>query len=798
MKINKNEARKASVLLCATMMMASVAYSYPFNPQPYQVDNQGDIITIQRYGDEHYSFIRTTEGNLIEKDSLGIYRYLNEDGSLSDVKVTQKKVREESEFLENLDRTSVYDAHRKKHPNRHVYPEGEHTRPAWVPVKEISLSAEDGAPAVCKLPKSEHANGTALRFPVIMVAGSGTSNADSLSYWNWFNQEGYNVNGHTGSVRDYFRDNSDGLFAPNFDLYFVTVNNTLSSYSGDNDYTLVVDAISALKNKYSGFDASKYDSDGDGEVDAAVVLYAGTESAANGLGGYQYELTWTKAGRVSAGGNKKFNNYLLIAQMQSNNVILPIATVVHEFSHTMGLRDHYCAYNRDMYEPTYDSNGNVTSYYDFTNQYPGAHAWDVMSVGMYNNGGLTPCGYTAFEKEFMGWISYKTLESSSETTVISPLNTTNLAYKVPVSGDNDEWFVLENRQRTGWDAYLPYHGMLIWHIDYDQEAWDGDQLNDYEEHQRIDVVEAGNIKTVTYYQGFESQYLKDDPYPGSQNVTSFSGFQSWAGTDLGIQLYSITEKDNNIYFTTQSGVSVDTGAEADITGTEGTGGSDVITEEQSFAFTCYLPISTSYETVTIDLSEVADYLGISGQAASLYEEGNAGDLLFYALDADGSLNSTNTANEPGMWYDKEGNVVSYYDDAYVFGELSLASMTLAVGHYPEKVSDGETYTFSQVLVYKGKKAVYTVTVNIGTSSTHLSEAKTGVRMQVEKGMLRILGVCGKINTVRVYDMDGRLYVAETLLDENEEVDLTSYIGRMVVVCVDGKTGKSGMQKMVIK
>ena len=232
--------------------------------------------------------------------------------------------------------------------------------------------------------------------------------------------------------------------------------------------------------------------------------------------------------------------------MSSATKLLPIATFVHEFSHTMGLKDHYCVYASNCYS-------------DFTNseyQAPGVHGWDVMATGMYNNGGGQPVGYSAFEKEFMGWMSYTTLSASADISVLPPLHSSNMAYKVPVSGDDDEWYVIENRQQSSWDASVPNHGLLIWHIDYDETDWNNDALNDDPSHQRVDVVEAGNIKVNDYYSGFNMSNLVDDVFPGSQNVTSFTAMNSWAGVNLGVNLYNILEEDGNVCFATQNGISV--------------------------------------------------------------------------------------------------------------------------------------------------------------------------------------------------------------------------------------------------
>ena len=213
----------------------------------------------------------------------------------------------------------------------------------------------------------------------------------------------------------------------------------------------------------------------------------------------------------------------------------------------MGLRDHYCVASDACY----------TQYQNSQYQAPGAHAWDVMATGMYNNNGLTPPNYSAFERNFMGWLDYTTLDDDFDVKMLPPLNSGNYALHVKVS--SNEWFVFENRQMVKWDSALPNHGMLVWHIDYSQKTWDDDVLNDDPAHQRVDVVEAGNKRVTEYYDGFGSYgggNLVDDPFPGSQNVTQLSPLKSWSGTQLLSGIFNITEKNSNVCFSTNQSVSV--------------------------------------------------------------------------------------------------------------------------------------------------------------------------------------------------------------------------------------------------
>ena len=507
------------------------------NPLPTTIDNGGDSLTIRTVGDEHYRYTQTEDGVLVVSDSNGVYYYADETGAASKFKAKNagKRSAEAKKFLKGLDRQKVHRKHHEKHPDRFKRPDsGERAkRAAWVPtassaaVEGASASSSENVPLVLRLPKANaHANGT-NRFPVLLIEDNNTRNLDSSKVNGLLNQENYTQNNYTGSVRDYFVDQSSGKFVPAYDLYFVKVNDSFSNYIG-NEYSLVKKGIETLLSEYPDFDATLYDSDNDGNVDALCVLFAGGEvkSGDKHLGGFQYELRYNgngwSDGRVNAGKNKKFNSYFII---QQKDYLFP--TFVHEFSHTMGLKDHYCVYSDDCYDKFKNS--------DY--QAPGAHAWDVMATGMYNNGGITPPNYSAFERNFMGWLKYDSLTVSDGVVAIPPLGSENFAYRISFS--NDEWFILENRQKNKWDAALPNHGMLIWHIDYNDQAWQNDAMNDDKAHHWSG---GGN--------------LKDDPYPGSQNVTEYGPFTSWKGSSKDVKLYGITIKNENVCFAMQQGVQV--------------------------------------------------------------------------------------------------------------------------------------------------------------------------------------------------------------------------------------------------
>ncbi len=521
---------KIAVLsLSCICLCGECALAYPLDPTPRTIDNGGDSLVVQDLGDEHYSLTKTSDGYLLVPGTDGVLYYADESGSPSTFKARspEKRTGKEKSFLRKLDRKKAFDSHRKNTPRRLDRPAGSSKRADWVPTGPVSMR-NDAMPPVLRLPKpASHANGT-NRFPVVLVQNASYKNMDSSTVADILGKENYKANGYVGSIKDYFRDQSSGKFVPSFDVFPITLNVNFGDYDL-NEYKFVQLVTEALRER-SDFNAILYDADNNGEVDALSILYAGTRESANTMGGFQYSLQWDPCGRQSAGNGKKFNTYFVLSQDQF------FPSFIHEFSHTMGLSDHYCVYSDACY----------SDYSSSQYQAPGAHFWDVMATGMYAGNKKRPPSYSAFERNFMGWMEYTILDATADVNVIKPLNTSNSALKIPVEGDADEWFVLENRQLTGWDSSLPANGLLIWHIDYDKTVWEKDAVNDDPAHQHVDVIEAGNIRVTDYYSGFKKESFVDDVFPGSQNVTKYGPFTSWAGKSQGVTLYNITDNGEGL------------------------------------------------------------------------------------------------------------------------------------------------------------------------------------------------------------------------------------------------------------
>ncbi len=166
-----------------------------------------------------------------------------------------------------------------------------------------------------------------------------------------------------------------------------------------------------------------------------------------------------------------------------------------------------------------------------------------------------------------------------------------------------------------------------------------------------------------------------------------------------------------------------------------------------------LPIDDNYASVTakFDVSEVASKLGLT--AATLSQ------ATFFAQEAGGNTVTQSTANEPGHWFGKNGNVVEWGENAYVYSEADLASGTLSIGHYPNRVSNGDKYSFTQGLSYNGKTVLFKVTVTItneegnGESTTALmyglNDIPSHMSVAFRRGQLEVRYTLPQSDNVKV-------------------------------------------------
>ena len=328
------------------------------------------------------------------------------------------------------------------------------------------------------------------------------------------NQVNYNSGNYKGSMYDYFYAQSDGKFRLTFDVVGpVTVSQNYAYYGENNsngdDKKPAEMIVEAVKLADSMVNYADYDWDGDGYVDQVYVVYAGKGEADGGSEDTIWPHEWQLSSASFYGGSRQRLDNVYIdtyacggEQNGSTGATAGIGTMCHEFSHCLGYPDFYDT----------DYSGGQ-----------GMFEWDLMDSGSYNDDGYRPAGYTSYERWVAGWKTPIELVNTQQVNNMPALqNNGSSAYVIYNKGNNNEYFLLENRQKTGWDTDLPGKGLLILHVDYNSSAWSSNTPNDDPSHQRMTWIPADNKYQYTTYQG--SKYYTEagaanDPFPyGSVNA----------------------------------------------------------------------------------------------------------------------------------------------------------------------------------------------------------------------------------------------------------------------------------------
>lgn len=339
--------------------------------------------------------------------------------------------------------------------------------------------------------------------------------ATQADFNNLANTQNYVSGNYKGSMYDYFFAQSDGQFRLTFDVVGpYTVSNNCSYYGGNdangNDLHPAEMVIEALKLADQDVNYADYDWDGDGEVEQVYVVYAGKGAAdggaANTIWPHEYDL-YSAAYYGDGAGRQKLdevwiNTYACGGEQNGlTGETAGIGTMCHEFSHCLGYPDFYDT----------DYSGGQ-----------GMGDWDLMCGGSYNDDGYQPAGYTSYERWVAGWKTPVELVNTQTISNMAALQNGGSSYIIYNKGNRNEYYLLENRQKTGWDSSLPGAGLLILHVDYSSSDWSNNTPNDDPSHQRMTWIPADNQYQYEMYNGskyYTTDGMKNDPFPyGSVNA----------------------------------------------------------------------------------------------------------------------------------------------------------------------------------------------------------------------------------------------------------------------------------------
>lgn len=532
------------LLLILTSFFPLTLIAVPAIPYPLVVTQpDGSSITVRRHGDERKKITTTTDGYIVIKNQKGFYTYALPDES--NRLVAGERIARDPEKRNASDQ--IYLSKVKK-------------------VNELESSVSIAGPS--KINRAPSATTASTGFPrtgsprslVIMVNFSDLNfvipNAKD-AFTRLLNQEDYSDNGGTGSAKDYFEAASNGQFSPQFDVVGpYNLPNTMAYYGANDPDTgedvkpayMIVDACNAANT--AGLDFTQYDTDNDGYIDNVFVYYAGYNEAEWGPESSVWPHRWAVVRNFNYTGiaqsvvfdGKTLFDYACTSELRGNSGtnMCGIGTFTHEFGHVIGMPDYY-------------HTAEDKSALDY---------WNIMDAGAYLNAGRTPPTYSAYDRFYLGWMRPEEINtaadkvlypiSQSETTISS---TAKQAYLLSATthnllGDNplpSEFYIMEYRKKTGWDTYLPAEGLLFWHIDYNQAAWENNEVNNY-----TDSLQNAASHMRVYLQPL-SGYIQT---PGTAFTSGSFDPLTWAGSRLDRAITGITKTSDSISFKIMGGAPV--------------------------------------------------------------------------------------------------------------------------------------------------------------------------------------------------------------------------------------------------
>lgn len=520
---------KKLLLSCVLTLAATSSWAVKADPTPVIItQSDGTQLTIIQHGDEHFSWLSTTDGVLLTKvgndfyisdiDKFGYYKASNQlahntdNRSAAEQTIVRKQMTMQNKFFSTATRRLSEEAKTRAIGT---------ATPSYFP--------HIGNPRVLVI---------LAQFPDCQFSLPNPIK----SFNDYFNYEGHplpnysnNEKRNYGSVKQYFKDMSNGAFTPQFDVIGPITVTKASTYYGEdiNEETKDIHIQEFIQDAcneaiaHNTINLNDYDSNNDGYIDLIYVVYAGySQSSSPG----SYGFIWPKSGTVSPFpmGNKQVGRYGVSNELNYypgykfktdptlTKRMNGIGLFCHEFSHTLGLPDFY---------PTI-----VSAQID--NQ--AMEYWDLMDGGEYTDNGYTPTPYTPWEKDQMGWKALSTITEQKATITLQD----DEALKVLTTNEK-EYLILHNIQNTGWASKVPGHGMLIYRVNYEYDVKQPgktsifDHVNDNPGKPGMTIIPADgslktsyNIKTkddkgIVHGLYTQKEYQKDlysDPFPGTKNI----------------------------------------------------------------------------------------------------------------------------------------------------------------------------------------------------------------------------------------------------------------------------------------
>ncbi len=509
---NFYQIKKIVFLLILFFAATYSLHSVPAYPHPIEYKQpDGSVITIQLKGDEKVNWAETPDGYTILVTREGYYEYAvidkNGDLTFSGIRVSsfEKRSAEEQNLLKEIPKGLRFS-------ERQV----EKMKSVWEMKTDRS---QKGFPTT----------GEQTMICILMETPDVPFTKTQAEFDALFNQLNYTVGGATGSVKDYYIENSYGQFELTVDVVGpYTAEHDMAHYGStwEGARELAAEAVHLAD---PDVDYSDYDNSGDGSVDGIYMIFAGYGEEAGGGPNTIWSHAWSIWPAIHLDG-VQISRYACSPELRGNSGtnITRIGVIGHEFGHILGAPDYY------------DTGEGV---------FTGTGRWDMMASGTWNNGGATPAHHNAFTKVYIyEWATPTILDSQKSVTLNNAAEYDDSFYRVNTQTHN-EYYLLENREKHLFDAYIPGNGMIIYHVHRDVLNV-GNSVNATHPQKMYPVCAGASTDPNETPSSYGPINSAQTPFPGSTNQTAFTdettpSSLSWAGQETGKSITNISRDAAN-------------------------------------------------------------------------------------------------------------------------------------------------------------------------------------------------------------------------------------------------------------
>lgn len=506
-----------SVLMSFVMQMTWAVIAYPGLIDFRQPD--GSIVKLKLRGDEFFHWAESEDGYTLMADDDGFMTLAipDEQGNLCPSKYKAVNMFQRSPaFLDAMKQVKPGTVFSKKQLEK--------------PLEKRMLASSKNRVIVSDKPVVGK-----RKFLVILMEFADVKFQKSAEdFYRLLNEPGYNLDWNAGSVHDFYLENSFGQLDLQCDVAGVyQASQGMAFYGGNNGGDAIALAIEALQAAGQDYNLGDYDANGDGYIDGVHIIFAGYGEEAGGGADCIWSHESTTTGTFCVVDGIRMNMYSCTPELRngSGSNMSRIGVICHEIGHALG--------TMDFYDTNYGTGGN----------YPGSGQWDVMGSGNWNNDGGSPAHFNPYSKIYD--FKWSEIQNGNKPQMITLNEKTKDAFVRIDTQTDGEFFILEYRNNTGFDASIPGHGLMVWRSSEYMSRYRDNTINAFHHQQFYPLCANATVGIPTNVpNSYGNLDSASTPFPGTLGKTSLTdetipSMRNWNGDPTGLPITKIEENKSD-------------------------------------------------------------------------------------------------------------------------------------------------------------------------------------------------------------------------------------------------------------